>query len=438
MKQFTKLLILVLGLTFSGCVTYQPQPLKHDRVVQRLKKIEAAPVASQQISFSDAMKLMDENNRRLQEIRQAYETMKKVADIPTPWDNPTLSGGIKHGEELPNDFSSATQPFISLAFSIPLSGRLSKTDDLNAVMADEQATLLNVEHRKLYLELRRTYGEVYYLQQQQQTLDKLVKFVRWKSEETDRLLASGVYSPLDSGLVKQQLNLVELKQFDLNNRLLAAEKRLAVLLDLPQSSLSGQRLKKPTFSDSEKPENVQNMVLENHLELAQIRAKYEVAEKRLRLEVAKQYPDLVLGSGYAREPGETKEFFNLSVGIKLPVFDRNQVNIAKFSGRRDELLKRYEKSVSTALISVEFLFSKLQNSEKKYQYHDRNVLKQSKTNRELAEAAFASDQITLPRYWEFEEDLINQQLQSVENYLELWKQQSDLELLIGKTLNSQQ
>lgn len=436
MKHFTRLIILIIAVMISGCVTYQPQPLKHDNVVQRLKEIETTSTSDQKvISFSEAMKLMDENNRRLKEIKQAYETMKKVADIPTPWENPTLSGGIKHGDELPNDFSSATQPFVSLAFSVPLSGRLSKTDDLNAVIAEEKATALKVEHRKLYLELRRIYGKVYYLQQKEAMLDKLIKFVKWKSEETDSLLESGVYSPLDSGLVKQQLNIVELKRFEVNNQLLAAEKQLAVLLDLPQNYFSGKTLEKPQYNGSEKPKELQHVILDNNLELAQIRAEYEVSEKRLRLEVAKQYPDLVLGSGYAEEPGETKEFFNLSVGIKLPIFDRNQVNIAKYSGKRDELMKNYEKKVSEAVISIDYLFAKLKNSEKKFKYHEKNVLRQSQTNRELAKDSFASDQISLLRYWEFEEELINQQLLSVENCLELWQQQSDLELLIGKTLS---
>ncbi len=439
MNTVLKLSILTLMLTFAGCVTYQPQPLLHDKVAQRLTEIEGttSAMSQQKFDFSEAMRLMDENNRRLKEIKQAYKTMKDVAEIPTPWDNPTLSGGIKHGDELPNDFSSATQPFVSLAFAVPLSGRLSKTDDLNAVMAEEKATVLKVEHRKLFLKLRRVYGELYYLQQKEQTLDKLIKFVKWKSEETEKLKESGVYSPLDSGLVKQQLNSMEIQQFDLTNQILITEKELAVLLDLPQNFFNDKNLEKPKFYNGFNQNSLKDDVIQNHLDLAQIRAEYEVAEKRLRLEVAKQYPDLILGTGYAEEPGETKEFFNLSVGIKLPIFDRNQVNIAKFSGKRDELMKKYEKTVSEALISTKYLANKLENAKSKSDYHDQKLLVQSQENRDLALDAFNSDQISLLRYWEFEEDLINQQLQGIENYLKLWNQQSDLELLIGKPLNSQ-
>ena len=64
-------------------------------------------------------------------------------------------------------------------------------------------------------------------------------------------------------------------------------------------------------------------------------ADYEAAQLTFRLEIAKQYPDIHLGSGYQWDQGETKwSFLNLSA--ELPVLNRNQGAIAEAKARREE------------------------------------------------------------------------------------------------------
>lgn len=64
-------------------------------------------------------------------------------------------------------------------------------------------------------------------------------------------------------------------------------------------------------------------------------ANYEAAQLALRLEVAKQYPDIRLGSGYQWDQGESKWSF-LSLSAELPVLNRNQGPIAEAKARREE------------------------------------------------------------------------------------------------------
>lgn len=430
---------LLLCLLLAGCATYQPQPLSHADVVTRLKELDkSAPESgTMEFSFLEAAELLDKNSRKLSEIKESYKTLKDVADIPTPWLNPALNVGFKHGNHLPNDFSGATQPVASLVFSIPLSGRLSKNDDLNKALAEEKSTVLKVEHRKLFLELHQVYGKVYFLQEKEQVLEKLIKFVRWKRDEAKRLETSGFYSALDSGVIEQQLDVVQSRRFIVVEQLLEAEQKLAVLLDLPATFFNNKQLEKPVLFDDTVSADLEKVLLENHLNLAKIRSSYQVVEKQLRLEVAKQYPDLKIGGNYNREPGEEKEFFGLAIGLELPIFDRNQVNIAKFMGKRRELFKSYEKEVSEALISSKYLLKQLVNSYKKHQHQNNEVLAQASKNRDLARKSFESDQISLLRYWEFEENYINQQLNFSESFLNLWQQQTKFELLLGNLLENQ-
>lgn len=70
-------------------------------------------------------------------------------------------------------------------------------------------------------------------------------------------------------------------------------------------------------------------------------ADYAAAESALQLEVAKQYPDLHLGPGYAYDTGTHRLAFGLA-GITLPVFDQNQGGIAQADAKRREAAARTE------------------------------------------------------------------------------------------------
>lgn len=68
-------------------------------------------------------------------------------------------------------------------------------------------------------------------------------------------------------------------------------------------------------------------------------ADYAAAESALQLEVAKQYPDIHLGSGYTYDTGTNKIGFGLA-GITLPIFDQNQGGIREAEAKRKEAATR--------------------------------------------------------------------------------------------------
>ena len=76
-----------------------------------------------------------------------------------------------------------------------------------------------------------------------------------------------------------------------------------------------------------------------HPKLRELAARYEVSEQKLRLEVARQYPDITLGPNYERE-GKTDRY-GLSLGISLPLFDQNQRAIADAKAERTAARSRY-------------------------------------------------------------------------------------------------
>ena len=62
-------------------------------------------------------------------------------------------------------------------------------------------------------------------------------------------------------------------------------------------------------------------LIESNTRLAVDISAYRVAEDTLRLEVRKQFPDIVVGGGYGTEFNDSRAMFGVSVPI--PVFNAN-------------------------------------------------------------------------------------------------------------------
>ena len=74
-------------------------------------------------------------------------------------------------------------------------------------------------------------------------------------------------------------------------------------------------------------------LIDANTELALLFVKYQTAEETLRLEIKKQYPDIVIGSGYGSEFNDHRVLFGLS--IPLSIWNRNQAGIANAQAKRE-------------------------------------------------------------------------------------------------------
>ncbi len=63
-------------------------------------------------------------------------------------------------------------------------------------------------------------------------------------------------------------------------------------------------------------------------------SEYEAAQSALQLEIAKQYPDIHLGPGYAWDQGDNE--WSLGFSVQLPVFNRNKGPIEEAKAHREE------------------------------------------------------------------------------------------------------
>jgi len=122
-----------------------------------------------------------------------------------------------------------------------------------------------------------------------------------------------------------------------------AKSRLAAAIGIPAAALDRVTVSFDAF-DRLQPRADHAMLRRdavlNRADLLASLSEYAASEAALRLEIAKQYPDIHLGTTYSYDMGTNKFTLGLS-GVTLPVFNRNEGPIAEAEARRAEGAARF-------------------------------------------------------------------------------------------------
>lgn len=130
----------------------------------------------------------------------------------------------------------------------------------------------------------------------------------------------------------------------------AAERRsaeaqvgLADAVGVPGEALDGVSLSEAGLDDA-RPDlsasQVRTQALLSRTDVLAALAAYAASEAALRLEIAKQYPDVHLGPAYQYDQGDDK--WTLGIGISLPILSRNRGSIAEAEARRAEAAAAFD------------------------------------------------------------------------------------------------
>ncbi|MBN2491681.1 MAG: TolC family protein [Planctomycetes bacterium] len=409
MSTLRRLLPAGLALCLVGCQSYEPAPLVPADVLPEVEAArdlrgdrnaaaaresgEAPPPASvappDALSFSEAARWMHDLSPALREARAELAKARALAGTPTPLTNPELTVGALLGTHLADKAASALQPLLEFGFTIPLSGRLSRQDDVHAARAREAEVRLVVAHRREYLELRRLYAAWVLNHRHERIQQGLLDSAERSLELTRRLVQAGGATALDTGLREIEVAERELEQLEIRARRARLAQALAERIGVHTRHVRRPAPDSDLRPALELPElgRAKEILVANHPELVVLRARYEVAEQELRLEIARQYPDLSLGGSYGGDPGETRKVWGLALGIPLPVFDRNQQSIAIARGERDRIHASYEATLSRALAALEGAYEEHALAVEKRRRIESVILARARSNLEVARKA---------------------------------------------------
>jgi len=155
-------------------------------------------------------------------------------------------------------------------------------------------------------------------------------------------LAVGEVSPAEVTLARIALDNSRLAALDAANQSVSARVHLADALGVPVKALDGAALSFDELGQvrSDLPSNeIRRRALVNRADILSALSEYEAAQSALRLEIAKQYPDINLGPAYQLDQTDNK--WTLGLSLILPVLSRNKGPIAEAEARRAESAARF-------------------------------------------------------------------------------------------------
>jgi outer membrane protein, heavy metal efflux system len=211
---------------------------------------------------------------------------------------------------------------------------------------------------------------------------------------------AGEASQPELDLALSSLQNARLAATEAQARVPADRNALAAAIGLPVEALDGAKLvwtmlDNPPDERSLAPDTVQRLALLDRIDLRRKLAQYAASDEALKLEIARQYPDLHLTGGYSWEGGEN--IFELGPSLALPIFNQNQGPIAAAEALRKEVAAQFLAmqagiiaQARTALINYRGALASLDAARSAANYQERRYEQASRAN-----AVGESDAITL-------------------------------------------
>jgi outer membrane protein TolC len=263
-------------------------------------------------------------------ITPEYNTTKS---IPTPWapainlDIPLETAG-KRGDR------------------IAQAERLSESARLNVVTAAWQ----------IRSDVRTSLVDFVVVQQREALLQKQVS----RQEEIIRLLEQQLHAGAISGseltLIRIALQTARLDLADAQRQKAESRAHLAKAIGVAPHALDGFEFSFdlqnaiPSTTDLTSAE-IRREAMLGRSDILGALADYAAAEAGLRLEIAKQYPDIHLNPGYQYDQGENK--WSIGVSFELPILNQNQGPIGEAKAQREKAAATFNALQEKVLAEIE-------------------------------------------------------------------------------------
>lgn len=353
-------LFAVASVAIGGCAAYTPQPLQPAATAAALEQRRLDDPTLEQLiaevlpNRSGAMAAWDVSMLTVAALYFHPDVEISRAKLAL------AKAGVKTAKQIPNPTLSfnpgvypalidASQWTIGLIvnFVLETAGKRGKRIEIarNLVEAARQdvatagwqvrggvrSALLDLwaaEHRRQLVERRQTaQGEIAAL--------------------LERRFTAGDASALDVARERIALSQARLALRDSERQAADARARLAMAVGVPLRALETLPLSLREFdAPMGIPEGVElqgnalrRRALQERTDVLGLLAEYEATQSGLRLQVAKQYPDITLGPGYTYDQGD--DLYSLNLQFELPIFNQNQGPIAEAEARRKEAAARF-------------------------------------------------------------------------------------------------
>jgi len=306
---------------------------------------------------------------------------------------PTISGSLAKGNNANNDISPYAY---GLSIDIPL-----ETADKRSIRienAEHLSQAAKLEIAQTAWRLRNQVAQSLYEYQFNRQLTKLLAEEQAKRQEIVDIYQKrtnlGESSNIELSAAKLQLQTAaaELNARERNSLVLLSQ--LANSLGLSVNQLQAMQLAESTSTDQlaalAVQADVQSSALLNRLDIRAALERYAAAEAKLKLEIARQYPDISLSPGYTYEFGN--KVWSLGLSSLLTMLNKNKAAIAEATALREVEAAQFEALQTAVIAEANTANAKLAQAKQMLE-NQKNLLQQQQRNTQRMERRFSSGDI---------------------------------------------
>ena len=214
----------------------------------------------------------------------------------------------------------------------------------------------------------------------------------------DARIAAGEISRMESLQARLQYNQSRLLTRDAQKLKGEARATLATALGVSVHALEKVRLSFAGLDSLPPPPSERTLFRQATIERSDVLstlAAYAAAEAALRLEIAKQWPDLHLGPGYAYDQGQNK--WTIGFTLAIPLLDQNKGPIGEALGKRREAAAAFNAQQAKALGALELALASYRGALVKLDTANQLLASQERQHRsvEALVKAGENDRLTL-------------------------------------------
>ena len=386
--------LALAALAFGGCVSYKPQPLTAEQGAADLqgRALGGGTWDRERLSAA-AVKMQPE----LEVTRAKLATAQAAVITAGARPNPSLAFSATNVSRLLGGASPWANGF-TLDVPIETAGKRGQRVAQAQALVNAAALNLSTAGRNAVSRVRKSLFALFAAQQREELLGKQ----QADQEETVKLfdarIAAGEISRVETLQARLQFNQSRLLSRDAQKQRGEARATLAAALGVSVHALDKVGLSFAGLENLPPPPSERTLrraALIERSDVLAVLAEYAAAEAALRLEIAKQWPDLHLGPGYSFDQGQDK--WTIGFTVVLPVLDQNRGPIAEALAKRREAAANFNAIQAKALGELEFALASYRGALTKLDTANQLLASQEKQHRSM-EALFKAgenDRLTM-------------------------------------------
>lgn len=292
------------------------------------------------------------NNAELAAAKAHWRTAQAAAITAGAYPNPQLDASLEH---VPASADSGASWTRGLSLGIPVVTAGKRSARIAVAVADAERTRLDYADA-VWKQRQRVRSTLVDMLVPADALQALADAQAERARLMQKRMALGLSGHPDLTQARLTAQTAAADAADARKSYAESRATLAGILNVPAESLAGIRISLKEVSTPIPAAQLPVLDLQRQALLARpdvlaALAGYQSAEAALRLEVAKQYPDLTLSPGLLWEAGQMK--WSLGLSLLPPLLDRNRGPIAEARARRVEAAANVLKVQAQAIADLD-------------------------------------------------------------------------------------